>query len=509
MCINKHNSFGCNAINNNSLIRRISGLMQRDEGSSLVYLAIVLFGLIIVAGLAIDGSNAFRQNRTMQTAADAAALAGVRTLALEQSGAQVTNSAVTLATANGAANTNAAGITVAGNEVQADVAVEFDTYFARLIPGWSKMTIGSSAAATYEPITYPEEFLPIAFHKTCVATQTTTTFKPPVREYCADDVAQYFNANMNFTFYLPNLDLDKTMVPGQFLTYSLFEEVGSSGQFIEYDDGTAQVTVSIVNPDGDGFDMVLNLSGRTAQTPPGSPKFGVVMTSTDDWYYYTGQAGTLTGRPGRFEGAEISLVAYGASYQVGTGANFMEATPFGAAGWNEWTVIQQPTTGVILRSSGYGDSLHRLRDCSPTVDADVDVITTPMCEFVWLDTDGSTQSVSTLTSALQNPNNDGAWRAGDWVPSGPYSGGGVTANVGTTFSNWIGVPVTVGIYGADNITLTDDMEYRLDGFARMVLEGVNYSTGAVTLRFEPAVVSGIETNAAAPDFGLRDIHLVR
>lgn len=59
--------------------RRFS--IKSEKGQSIVLVAIVMVGMLVIAGLAIDGGNLFLQRRRVQNAADAGAMAGTRTLA--------------------------------------------------------------------------------------------------------------------------------------------------------------------------------------------------------------------------------------------------------------------------------------------------------------------------------------------------------------------------------------------------------------------------------------------
>ncbi|PJB62974.1 MAG: hypothetical protein CO095_17400, partial [Armatimonadetes bacterium CG_4_9_14_3_um_filter_58_7] len=70
---------------------------QSQRSESGVVVIIMAGGLILVlmfAGLAIDGSNAYLQHRRMQNAADAGALAGARLLARHDTTNQSVLSAV-------------------------------------------------------------------------------------------------------------------------------------------------------------------------------------------------------------------------------------------------------------------------------------------------------------------------------------------------------------------------------------------------------------------------------
>ena len=55
-------------------------LFKSENGQSIVIIAIVMVGMLALAGVAIDGGNLFLQRRNTQNAADAASLAGTRVL---------------------------------------------------------------------------------------------------------------------------------------------------------------------------------------------------------------------------------------------------------------------------------------------------------------------------------------------------------------------------------------------------------------------------------------------
>ncbi|MCB0134411.1 MAG: hypothetical protein KDD75_04795, partial [Caldilineaceae bacterium] len=66
------------------MIRKLRNYFQQERGASALYFALILFVMMGMASIAIDSSNAYLQRRLMQTAADTAALAGARALALNQ-----------------------------------------------------------------------------------------------------------------------------------------------------------------------------------------------------------------------------------------------------------------------------------------------------------------------------------------------------------------------------------------------------------------------------------------
>src|SRR4051812_34446397 len=82
-------------------MRRLIIRDRGDDGASMVLAAIVLFAMLAVAALAIDTARLVQERRTLQSSADAAALA------VAQDCAGATGCGVSLATATGYANANA------------------------------------------------------------------------------------------------------------------------------------------------------------------------------------------------------------------------------------------------------------------------------------------------------------------------------------------------------------------------------------------------------------------
>gem|GEM_PF-4852592 len=124
-----------------------------------------------------------------------------------------------------------------------------------------------------------------------------------------------------------------------------------NGQFAEYDDGTARLIGEWINIDNNDikFQVDVTLAGRTASTPPNSPK-GHWCLETDEsaFYYYTQTKGVLRGK-GAIEGALLMIGRAGPAFQFGIGANPTNAElTFGAAGWLTATIVNQPSTGMEL-----------------------------------------------------------------------------------------------------------------------------------------------------------------
>ena len=145
------------------LIRLYQTITQRfaqERGAVLVYVAVILPALIAVAALAIDASNAYAQQRRIQTAADAAALAGAQRLALGGSLDVVASDVQSLATANGA---DSAAWEAIDNNTGVRVTVErtVNTFFAGSI-GYHTITVRAAASARYLSLTGADNLLPMA-----------------------------------------------------------------------------------------------------------------------------------------------------------------------------------------------------------------------------------------------------------------------------------------------------------------------------------------------------------
>ncbi|MCO6451659.1 MAG: hypothetical protein J5I90_12805 [Caldilineales bacterium] len=131
-----------------------------QSGSAMVYFAIMLFVLVGFAGIAIDGSNGFMNQRMMQNAADAAALAGAKVLATTGSSTGVGTAVNSFSSLNGAES--ATWSLVNSNKgVAVTTSVTFDTWFAGML-GSPVMTATASSEATFYPIVGTGNLLPMS-----------------------------------------------------------------------------------------------------------------------------------------------------------------------------------------------------------------------------------------------------------------------------------------------------------------------------------------------------------
>ena len=140
------------------MLRRI---VSEERGQALIIMALAMVVLVGFLALAIDGGNAYAQRRLMQNAADAAALAGVRALALgENAEAAATEYAVDR---NGADSAEVIIETGDGQTVTVVARKSFPTFFASVL-GWFTLSTSVQATATYgSPAQMPDQgFFPIA-----------------------------------------------------------------------------------------------------------------------------------------------------------------------------------------------------------------------------------------------------------------------------------------------------------------------------------------------------------
>lgn len=150
-----------------------------------------------------------------------------------------------------------------------------------------------------------------------------------------------------------------------------------NGSMVEYDDGTAHITgiaVNNVHPT-QKWNIDVTLSGRTFNSPAGSPKdHECNPTVTDDWYYYTAVTGSFLGLE-EFAGAEIAIDRRGPAFQMGTGANVFELnSKFDGCGWHHLNFISQPDNGNTLSGadgdfnmSVSGDIMTEDQSCGGTI----------------------------------------------------------------------------------------------------------------------------------------------
>lgn len=182
---------------------------HHTHGQSIALVALAIFVLIGVAGLGLDGANAFNQRRNAENAADAAAMAGTSSLLAQRktggSNAPVCQSVVDYLNQHGlnegagmtwtASYVDAAGgalaqvcdsggapVAAAGappadaRGVAVDVKHTFETMFMRVL-GRGDLTVAGDATAMYGPLqsSTSSDLVPFTVSDTALVTLTATT----------------------------------------------------------------------------------------------------------------------------------------------------------------------------------------------------------------------------------------------------------------------------------------------------------------------------------------------
>jgi hypothetical protein len=171
----------------------------------------------------------------------------------------------------------------------------------------------------------------------CVTCAAAAVYDEEVAEFLGDHA-----------FYLPGISHDFHFEPG--------------ASFAEKSDGTAVLSGILFSPTRPGwrFRAHIDMSGRidpgqAGYSPAGSPKKELIpacfvdqggVIDTDAWRYYETFGGDLIGLD-ELSGATVHVERDGPAFQVGDGADGKNHG-FGAAGWINVTLVDQPTTGISL-----------------------------------------------------------------------------------------------------------------------------------------------------------------
>jgi hypothetical protein len=140
------------------MCKMLHKLWKREDGQSLVFIALAVVALIGMAALALDGGYAFAQRRRVQNAADLAALAGARAIGMGKSAAEVNQQVNYYAQANGAstfsyyyvdAQGNSVGSLVSARGVHVDAQSTFNTFFAGIFNIRQMTAVAPSQARLY------------------------------------------------------------------------------------------------------------------------------------------------------------------------------------------------------------------------------------------------------------------------------------------------------------------------------------------------------------------------
>ena len=134
-------------------------ILRLEHGQDVVIFALALPVLIGMLALVLYGGFAYAQRRRMQTAADAAALAGARAMGLGNGSAHINQVVTQYALNNGAASASWQYIND-DNGIRMTAQRTFNTFFAGLA-GVPTMTAAATADVTLEYVSEAGNLLPI------------------------------------------------------------------------------------------------------------------------------------------------------------------------------------------------------------------------------------------------------------------------------------------------------------------------------------------------------------
>lgn len=147
----------------------LSTRLRSDSGQAMLFVVVALLGLVGLVSLVVDGGSWFRTQRQVQTAADAAALAGAQNLPIDQTGAR--------STAISYAQQNFSGI--AAPTITFPSAAEIDVVAAEPVNGIILPALNATARAhARAQVSAPSSLknvAPIAVYKdyACIVTNPT------------------------------------------------------------------------------------------------------------------------------------------------------------------------------------------------------------------------------------------------------------------------------------------------------------------------------------------------
>jgi hypothetical protein len=117
-----------------------------ERGQSLVLIALVIFALIALLALVLDGGMAYAQRRAAQNAADAGALAGANIYCSTGDENEALVKAVEYAGYNNALEEHGTTASFDNGAIRVDAQIEYDTFFANIF-GYDSMNVGATASA--------------------------------------------------------------------------------------------------------------------------------------------------------------------------------------------------------------------------------------------------------------------------------------------------------------------------------------------------------------------------
>lgn len=145
------------------LWKRLQLSLRDERGQSLVIIAIAMTSFIAILGLVIDIGYAFARYRQMQTAADAAALAGTRELAYGHGEIAALSRMEQLLISNGA-DADSSSYEVVDDRAKVQARVSVNPVFTPIF-GLHQFEVGAQAEAVYGQSAEMADILPFAVNE--------------------------------------------------------------------------------------------------------------------------------------------------------------------------------------------------------------------------------------------------------------------------------------------------------------------------------------------------------
>lgn len=405
------------------MYKKFRMLFSAEDGASLVYIAVVMVVLLGMAALALDGSNLYLQRRNMQNAADAAALAGIHALAIGETRQQANSEVQDFAAQHDAVATD---VLIDSNSVSLNALRSVDTFFARIF-GVDAVDVDAFSKVEFNPA-YSIEPPPFCFNAACVASgSTVTAVADEAQTYCADSL-EHWSGGPRSALYIHNPEPSSVSAVDYDDSWMEFDRVGSLGVYREYLDGTAVLTMEVMNGHGRGFEMEVRLFNRSTAPPNSHSPYTTSSTASSpvaSWHYYSDWEMTLTGLAGTpYEGAVIDGYGYsnggnsGAAFQIGQGATYYRGDKFGASGWAWLKVREQPVSGLtLLGPTGWSasDVFLELEECNYLKQSAQSVVANNACTFNFLDWNGDVDSPEDIADQIRDRTESGVHTVGERV----------------------------------------------------------------------------------------------
>jgi Flp pilus assembly protein TadG len=425
----------------------VEQVRRQENGVTLIYLALVLMVLIGFAGIAIDGSNVYMQRRRMQTAADAAALAGARSMALMGDNTQVAHDLERIAHANGAgdkSNNVKSALLEDNTTVSVNTSETFPTYFAKLF-NFNDFTVGAAAKAEYAPVKKMNDFFPLGLPCDCVDFGHDVTFEntsnDSALEFCPVNLnikpGQQFNIR-DYVHYIESAEpVDWTKVVFTYADYKANDQVQPADWHLSDFNNALAVTVSTTD-------------AAAGTGNHGAGRYRIYVARTGQTKY----DGYMTIRV-QNSSSNISSAKCPAPHPSTNQCKFT---------WLDWDGAPTTDDELFQNFADYTRSgPWQIGDWMPSGP-------TSVTNF---------QCVDRLDQAIDRP-----------VHIPLYD-----------------EKVTDGSHNSS----TSHPVYHVCGFAEFVLKAYDFNTNPKWLsgEFVPAVVQGIESAKDTPDYGMRSIHLIQ